>query len=130
MKQRKNSITPEHILKFYDNYVSSQYWKLVRDLVRHRDKHQCVQCSGKEKLVVHHKTYTNFTNEYNNLDDLVLLCKDCHKKSHSTKESLENIIFRNELIDKLILKNAQENIDFKQLMLNKYYEIISTLLTP
>lgn len=48
---------------------------------------ECFICRSKDRLHVHHKTYDRIYNEI--LDDLVLVCSNCHNKIHEwqfTKE--------------------------------------------
>lgn len=51
----------------------------VRDYVISRDKYQCQKCGTKEGLVVHHKDWVRTNNIP---DNLLTLCRSCHKKEH------------------------------------------------
>lgn len=64
-------------------YYRTSHWQDLRAIVRARDHNQCQTCwlTGKEAtLDVHHRTYQRVGGEW--LDDLVLLCQDCHKAIH------------------------------------------------
>lgn len=51
----------------------------VRQLVRERDGHQCVQCDSSKHLCVHHK---DFEKSNHSMDNLELLCRRCHTIVH------------------------------------------------
>lgn len=68
----------------YKNFLNSQYWKDVRELILMRDNYICT-CGSNKRLQVHHKTYKNHRKEHENLQDLITLCKLCHDKQHTTK---------------------------------------------
>ena len=79
----------------YNLFLKSDYWKKVRKLVLIRDNNECQNIGyfGKcqynynvKDLEVHHLTYKNHKNELNHLDDLVTLCKWCHKYMHSPND--------------------------------------------
>ena len=65
----------------YDAYLKSAVWKVKRDKVIQRDGGQCV--CGAQAIVVHHKTYDNIGKEP--LSDLVMVCKECHKRVHTPR---------------------------------------------
>ncbi|OGO78623.1 MAG: hypothetical protein A2Y23_10095 [Clostridiales bacterium GWB2_37_7] len=67
----------------YNEYLKTQHWELAQSAVLKRDKNKCADCgcSKKEKpLEVHHITYIRRGKE--KLEDLMTLCKDCHKERH------------------------------------------------
>lgn len=64
-------------------YYASPHWQNLRAMVRARDRNACRTCwlKGTEAVLdVHHRTYERVGCEW--LDDLVLLCQDCHKAVH------------------------------------------------
>jgi 5-methylcytosine-specific restriction endonuclease McrA len=65
----------------YDQYLRSQQWDLIRKQVRTKYKNTCQECFKAGKVEVHHKTYERIGAEH--LDDLVALCRTCHKALHS-----------------------------------------------
>jgi nitrate reductase cytochrome c-type subunit len=67
----------------------------IKNKVLKRDKHQCIICSSKDYLQVHHKIYRSKggSNEMNNLETL---CIDCHIEKH-----------KNEPVAKLLMKNKE-----------------------
>jgi hypothetical protein len=66
----------------YHKFLKSPYWLEVRDLVLARDGYTCQMCGVTKNLQVHHLTYKNHRHEKEHLEDLVTLCKHCHKKEH------------------------------------------------
>ena len=64
----------------YDQYLRSQQWDLIRRQVRTKYKDTCQECFKAGKVEVHHKTYERIGAEH--LDDLVALCRTCHKALH------------------------------------------------
>lgn len=66
----------------YKMYLSTPYWQLVSNLARRKAKYKCQLCGGNNHLNVHHKTYKNKGFEIINMDDLIVLCQDCHQKIH------------------------------------------------
>lgn len=76
----------------YSNYIQSEDWKLKRSEVLLRDNNLCQVCKKDAAEEVHHITYDNLFNE--KLEDLLSVCKICHKEIHSQlkKEELEEIV--------------------------------------
>ncbi len=70
----------------YEKYLKTKHWKKVRKLVFKRAKYKCEQCGNKGILHPHHKTYRNRGNEHNYLEDIIVLCEDCHSEIHGKKE--------------------------------------------
>ena len=68
----------------YRQFIKTQYWGYVRRL-KLEQQHTCENCGGNDTLQVHHKTYLNHYNEHLHLNDLIVLCKNCHKKKHGKK---------------------------------------------
>lgn len=66
----------------YKMYLSTPYWQLVSNLARRKAKYKCQLCGSNESLNVHHKTYKHKGFEIMNMDDLIVLCQNCHQKFH------------------------------------------------
>lgn len=69
--------------KPYSEFLKSGYWFRVRKTVILRDNKKCTRCESKKGLQVHHLTYKNHFKEHEHLEDLVTLCRKCHKKEHN-----------------------------------------------
>jgi len=63
----------------YSEYLQTDYWKLVREMIIRRDK-ECVLCGGNSHLNVHHKDY--YHRGFESYNDLTVLCGRCHSKFH------------------------------------------------
>lgn len=68
----------------YCQYLKSHEWKEIRDKRKKLDGKKCSICGSKSKLHVHHKTYDNIGRE--DMDDLITVCYECHRKIHHYKE--------------------------------------------
>lgn len=66
----------------YETWLQSEYWSEVRKLIHRRANSKCEQCGGDTELEVHHKTYEHHGIEHLYLQDLILLCGDCHESKH------------------------------------------------
>lgn len=64
----------------YREYLKTDHWIKTRQQARDYFKGKCCLCGKTKKLHVHHKSYENRGNE--TMDDLILLCSDCHAKFH------------------------------------------------
>jgi len=73
----------------YQNGVQKDFWN-VREYVLSRDGHTCQYCKGKSKdkvLEVHHKTSRQVIGD--KPDDLITLCKTCHRRVSTGKLKLK-----------------------------------------
>jgi len=72
----------------YQEYLSSAHWQDVRKryYASKLNGGGCWACGRKDKpLNLHHKTYKRIGNE--RLNDLILLCRDCHKETHAIEKN-------------------------------------------
>mgnify|MGYP000739796043 CR=1 FL=1 len=65
----------------YEKYLESNHWKEIRKKALKRAGYKCQLCASNKELNVHHNTYKNLGHE--DLNDLVVLCRNCHKKFHN-----------------------------------------------
>ena len=64
----------------YEEYLKTGHWKFVRSrAVEYADK-SCQLCKSKLHINVHHNTYERRGCE--SLNDLIVLCRECHSKFH------------------------------------------------
>lgn len=69
----------------YTDYISgSKKWEQLRQARITHDNSRCVNCNTAKNLQVHHNTYDRLFNE--NLDDLITLCRRCHKRLHDEEQ--------------------------------------------
>lgn len=66
----------------YDEYLKTDYWKAVSDAIKRRAGYRCQLCNSQHDLCAHHRTYDHRGRELDYLDDLVCLCRRCHKIFH------------------------------------------------
>ena len=59
-------------------------WNRLRFVVFKRDGFRCVICGSRHNLVCHHIIPVRCGGSHN-LDNLITLCEDCHKKIHGIK---------------------------------------------
>lgn len=70
----------------YSDFLKGKYWQQVRKSVLKRDKNMCIICKLESNLQVHHDTYKNHGDEMNHLEDLMTLCRKCHKEHHDAQK--------------------------------------------
>jgi 5-methylcytosine-specific restriction endonuclease McrA len=58
----------------------SDHWRATRTAALERAGGKCQLCSGAGPLNVHHNTYDRLGGEHP--ADVIVLCRDCHKKFH------------------------------------------------
>lgn len=108
----------------YHEYLKTEHWQEVKELKLQSVNYKCQVCNSGEELNVHHRSYTNLYNEQNYLEDLTVICKECHELYH---ERLKKIPIRysieklNELLEKFekptpggSLRIPQEFMDLDQ----------------
>lgn len=71
----------------YQQYLRTNHWQRVRDLVWNRDGPACQGCgarweAGDAPFHTHHWTYAHRGLEHRHLGDLSLLCPSCHEIAH------------------------------------------------
>lgn len=63
----------------YEEFLNTEEWKQVAEMVKDRDERKCVICGSTENLNAHHIGYEG---DYLNEDDIVTLCRRCHECLH------------------------------------------------
>lgn len=74
--------------RYYSDYTNSPIWKYVSSVIKLVRNYTCEECgkrSNPAHLVVHHMSYAHLGSELNHLDDLAVLCTDCHMKVHGVR---------------------------------------------
>ena len=69
----------------YQAYLLTPYWREVSRAVKKRAGFRCQLCNSPLDLQAHHRTYEHKGDELNHLDDLICLCKKCHKNFHAVE---------------------------------------------
>ena len=69
----------------YQDYLQTPYWKEVSRAVKKRFGWRCGVCNSPLNLCAHHRTYEHRGKELDHLDDLICLCKKCHRTFHAVE---------------------------------------------
>lgn len=72
----------------YKDFLRTTYWHIVRSHILEIYRNKCVLCDSEHRLNVHHKSYIGHGYEHGCLEDLIVLCKDCHAKFHDKLDSI------------------------------------------
>lgn len=85
----------------YEDFLKSEEWQQVSEMVKDRDGNKCVICGSTENLNAHHIGYNG---DRLNEDDIVTLCNRCHECLHDGIKEMKEAVcsgVRNMLADKL-----------------------------
>ena len=93
-----------HKYKLYTSDRCSD-WQDVRQACFERAGHKCSICGRHEdelstSLVCHHNCYDHLGDELNHPEDVICICKTCHRIIHTSKYNLprfrkSSVIFKN-----------------------------------
>lgn len=64
----------------YVDYLKSEHWIRKKKQALKFYHNECSVCKSREYLQVHHLNYDNLG--YESMNDLTILCKECHKNHH------------------------------------------------
>lgn len=68
----------------YKKFLNTLYWEIIRNYVFKKSNFSCELCLKKgDTLNIHHKTYSSHGEELFHLEDLIVLCRSCHEKTHN-----------------------------------------------
>ena len=73
----------------YDEFLNTEEWKQVAEMVKDRDGHNCVICGSTENLNAHHIGYDGDCLDEN---DIVTLCNRCHECLHDGIETMREAV--------------------------------------
>ena len=77
----------------YKEYTYSPAWRYVSGVIKLIHDYTCDKCEQQfnpAHLVVHHISYAHLGSELDNLDDVAVLCTDCHMKAHGIRRQYES----------------------------------------
>ena len=66
----------------YNDFLLTPYWDVIKCYVKKKYK-TCQICGSKKHLHIHHKTYEHHFFEHFYIEDMMLVCKECHQKIHN-----------------------------------------------
>ena len=69
----------------YQVYLLTPYWREVSRAVKKRAGFRCQLCNSPLDLHAHLRTSVHQGQKLNHLDDLICLCKKCHKNFHAVE---------------------------------------------
>lgn len=69
----------------YTEYLTSDAWRRLAGEAKARAGYECILCASSSHLEVHHRTYARIGRE--RLEDLIVLCWQCHRRHHGTLRS-------------------------------------------
>jgi len=85
--KKQASLTKQEVIdrsKSYNKYLKSKQWRDFRNKIINDRGFRCQRCKNEfetKLLQIHHITYDRIFNE--KPEDVLLLCKGCHKNQHS-----------------------------------------------
>jgi len=91
-------------------YYKSEEWRQQKIFALHRANNRCEWCGLSHSLELHHLTYDNLYNE--KPKDLIILCKDCHKKADKKREEEESIEQYHSAVDTYATKKYGEGWEY------------------
>ncbi len=71
--------------KEYRSYLKSFEWNQIKEELFSVRGKVCEECTSTKRIEVHHLTYENIFNE--EPEDLMILCRECHKKQHQDRNA-------------------------------------------
>lgn len=81
---------------YYNAYLKSIRWHLLRAKALTRDGYKCCLCNSTDTLQLHHKHYETLGEE--DLEDVYILCKTCHKLLHLAKDSIRSEMYQQRMV--------------------------------
>ena len=73
----------------YEEFLNTEEWKQVAEMVKDRDGNRCVICGSTENLNAHHIGYDGDCLDEN---DIVTLCNRCHECLHDGIETMREAV--------------------------------------
>ena len=73
----------------YKEFLKTEEWKQIAQMVKERDGHKCVICGSSENLNAHHIGYDGDCLDEN---DIVTLCNRCHECLHDGIETMREAV--------------------------------------
>ena len=73
----------------YNEFLKTEEWNQIAQMVKDRDGHKCVICGSTENLNAHHIGYAGARMDEN---DIVTLCNRCHECLHDGIETMREAV--------------------------------------
>ena len=84
--------TGEKVSTYYE-YLNTEHWKNIKQIMYKKYRYECCVCGSHFGVSIHHKTYKNVGNEP--LEDLVYMCRSCHKLYHDNDSIFNGVELTN-----------------------------------
>ena len=85
-KYRRKFCSDDCQIKNFELNIAPYWWSNATRLALEKADNKCDECGSIVNLQVHHKDplkgEARHNNKKNQLDNLIVLCKDCHLKEH------------------------------------------------
>lgn len=76
-------IVSDHIKSMdYQSFLQTPYWKAIAAHTKYKAGYRCQLCNSPRRLITHHRNYDIHGFEHAYMQDLTVLCDDCHNKFH------------------------------------------------
>src|SRR3990167_1154822 len=82
---------PNERRRFYEEYIKSERWQLVRKQILAFWDNRCALCYSEKRVHVHHRTYERLGFEI--MTDLLPLCEGCHQKFHDKLDNIDTAYY-------------------------------------
>ena len=82
MTKSVRSIIKKQRRKEYQEFLKSDFWISLSDCKKAKVDCKCEKCGKSEFLECHHIIYRSSWYD-TKLEDLIILCRECHKKEHN-----------------------------------------------
>jgi hypothetical protein len=83
---RQQALLDEYRKRPYAERRQTKEWAIMKNQIHRRDRYRCRLCGRDDlELHIHHCSYANYGRE--RLEDLITLCKACHRRFHLGSEA-------------------------------------------
>ncbi len=70
----------------YQDFLKTPYWKAIAAHTKYKAGYRCQLCNSADNLATHHRNYDIHGREHAHMQELIVLCNDCHSKFHDIEE--------------------------------------------
>jgi len=74
----------------YESFLKTPYWKAITSYKKYLAGFRCQVCNSSSGLNTHHRNYEIHGYEHAHLNELVVLCHDCHNLFHARSIQTKN----------------------------------------
>ncbi|HSX26369.1 MAG TPA: hypothetical protein VLE89_05110, partial [Chlamydiales bacterium] len=72
----------------YQDFLATPYWKTIAAHTRYKAGYRCQLCNSGAYLTTHHRNYDIHGREHAHMNELIVLCNNCHQKFHGIEEKI------------------------------------------